>query len=47
MKNTIFLIFALPAFGQIVAISHRGEHLQRPDRPGPLVDWLRSKGYKK
>src|ERR1700679_3268138 len=38
MKNTIFLIFALPAFGQIVAISHRGEHLQRPENTMPAFE---------
>ena len=38
MKNTIFLIFTLPAFGQIVAISHRGEHLQRPENTMPAFE---------
>lgn len=37
MKYTIVLILAaaLPAAAQIVAISHRGEHLQRPENTMP------------
>jgi glycerophosphoryl diester phosphodiesterase len=38
MKYTFFLILALPSVAQIVAISHRGEHLQRPENTMPAFE---------
>src|ERR1700689_2664798 len=35
MKYAFLLILAIPVTAQIVAISHRGEHLERPENTMP------------